>query len=93
MFLEDAPRRMEQIHLAIQQRDGSRLQNSAHALKGAAGCLAAQPVANVARALEISGQERDFASAEENVNSLEQELQRLLGMLRDATQTQASTSL
>ena len=93
MFLEDAPRRMEQIHLAIQKRDGSRLQNSAHALKGAAGCLAAQPVAAAARALEANGRERDFVSAEESLIFLDLEMQRLLRTLRDSSNTQALASL
>jgi HPt (histidine-containing phosphotransfer) domain-containing protein len=54
-FLSDAPASLEAIEDAIRQEDGPALRDAAHALKGAAGYLAADDLCVAAQQLEGFG--------------------------------------
>src|SRR5690349_11093255 len=64
LFLEDCPVRLTAIKTAIDQEDAESLRDSAHALKGAAGNLAATGLVNAAAALERLGAEGRLDAAD-----------------------------
>ena len=55
LFLEDCPQRLADIKSAVDLRDPELIRSTAHALKGAAGTLAAHGVFEAAHALEQMG--------------------------------------
>jgi CheY-like chemotaxis protein len=64
IFLEDCPARLAAITAAVERRDGEAIQLAAHALKGAAGNLAAKGLFEAARVLERLGAESRLDAAE-----------------------------
>jgi signal transduction histidine kinase/DNA-binding response OmpR family regulator len=64
IFLEDCPARLTAITAAVERRDGEAIQLAAHALKGAAGNLAAKGLFEAARVLERLGAESRLDAAE-----------------------------
>ena len=85
LFIEDAPRHLEAVAVAIGGGNAEALRRAAHGLKGAAANFDAQPVVNVARELEeiARGGELDRASAA--LDRLRAETDRLVGTLRAFT--------
>jgi two-component system, sensor histidine kinase and response regulator len=81
LFLEDAPRSLETMRVALERADLRALEHAAHSLKGAAGNLAAQSVANAASQLERSAQGGSAGAAREDLATLEGLLERLLPTL------------
>ena len=57
LFLEDCPLRLAAIKQAVDQEDAELIRTTAHALKGAAGTLAARGVFEAAQTLERLGTE------------------------------------
>ena len=70
---------------AIASRDGGKLEDAAHALKGAAGNLKAKAVYQAALRLEESGRAGDLERADERFRLLESELERLERALIELT--------
>jgi HPt (histidine-containing phosphotransfer) domain-containing protein len=73
LFLEDAPKRIEQLRRAIETEDARGVQAAAHAFKGAAGVFEADDVVAAARQLEHqagAGDLRDAASRFANLEKL-----------------------
>ena len=82
MFLEDCPDRVGAIRTAINNGDAPALVASAHALKGAAAYLAAQPLRECAAALERAGREQKLDGAPALLSALETAVAELLPQLR-----------
>jgi two-component system sensor histidine kinase/response regulator len=85
MFLTDCPERMAHIKAAVAARDRDAIRSAAHALKGAAGNLAATPVTECAGALESMAADGAFdpIRADATFARLEVESARLVSALRD----------
>jgi len=81
LFLDDAGPRLTAIHDAVNSRDAKALQQSAHALKGSAGNLAALGVFAAARELEQIGRSGEWTHAEESYTALQSELERLTAVV------------
>jgi len=77
LFLDDCPRRMEEIHQAILGRDASRLCFSAHALRGSVANIGASAATEAAARLEIAGREQDWGNVDPAWASLEHAIARL----------------
>ncbi len=77
LFLTDSMTRMNEIRAAVAADDGPRLQRAAHALKGAAGYLAAESTCAAALRLEEIGASGDCSFAPAALELLERELQHL----------------
>jgi HPt (histidine-containing phosphotransfer) domain-containing protein len=77
VFLSEYPPLLAQIRDAIAQRDFRRLERVAHALKGAAGTVAASAASDAAQRLEIMGRTGDLTGATLVCTELEDTLRRL----------------
>jgi two-component system, sensor histidine kinase and response regulator len=85
LFVDDAPRHLEKIRRALDERDGESLRRAAHGLKGAAANFDAEGVVTAARALEEIGRTARFdadASHEAAWSALMIETDRLVTVLR-----------
>ena len=83
LFLAEAPRQMEAMRKAIEQRDGKGLEFSAHTFKGAAGHLAARRASELAARLETMGREGEMDSAAGCHEDLARELELLAAALSE----------
>jgi PAS domain S-box-containing protein len=83
VFLNDAPQLMDQLRGAIAAGDMPLTQRTAHSLKGAAGYIGGQVVAELAATLERMANANDLSAAHEMVATLEHEVQRLQAALRE----------
>src|SRR5581483_1583985 len=63
IFLEDCPARLAAVAAAVERRDAEAIRSAAHALKGAAGNLAASGLFEAARVLERLGAESRLDAA------------------------------
>jgi two-component system, sensor histidine kinase and response regulator len=75
IFLADAPKQLAAIRKAIERKDGSGLQASAHALKGAVANFAASSAAEAALRLQMIGAAGDLTGARAAFARLEGELE------------------
>ncbi len=82
LFVDDAPRHLEQIRQAIDDHNGESLRRAAHGLKGAAANFDADGVVSAARTLEEIGNSGDFAEQEAAWRAVSIETDRLIAMLR-----------
>ena len=82
LFVEDAPRHLEQIRAAIEARDSESLKRAAHGLKGAAANFDADGVVDAARTLEDIGRSAQFDGHEAAWRALTIETGRLIAVLR-----------
>ena len=81
VFLEDAPRLLEQVRRALMIDDGTALYKSAHTLKGSAGNFAAPQVVACITRIEAGARANDFAAARRDFGVLEATLQALFADL------------
>jgi two-component system, sensor histidine kinase and response regulator len=81
LFLTDSPRLLARIRRAIADRDPSRLQAAAHALKGAVSNFAAPSATEAALRLQRMGEAGEFTGARSACTLLEQELERVRAAL------------
>jgi two-component system, sensor histidine kinase and response regulator len=90
LFLDDCPARVAEIKTAVAARDRGAIRAAAHALRGAAGNLCATPVAECARALEVTATDGVFdpMAADAGYARLEAESARLLAVLRSGFMAQ-----
>ena len=87
LFVDDAPRHMEKIRQALDDRDGESLRRAAHGLKGAAANFDAEGVVSAARELEEIGRTGTFDPAADAAwRSLTLETDRLISILRTVCQ-------
>ena len=82
LFLEDCPLRLAAITEAVEARDADRIRAAAHALKGAAGTIAASAVFEAAQTLERIGAEKRLDAAEAARRVLAHEAASLMETLR-----------
>jgi HPt (histidine-containing phosphotransfer) domain-containing protein len=82
IFLEDCPQRLAAIKAAVEARDGEQIRQTAHALKGAAGNLAAAGLFEAAKVLERLGAERRLDAAQGAWRRLWTEAAAVLDQLR-----------
>jgi two-component system sensor histidine kinase/response regulator len=77
LFTERYPEQLASIKAAIDLGDSDKLQESAHALKGAIGNFTSANPFETAYSLEIMGRENNFSEAEATFTALENEVQQL----------------
>ena len=76
-FLEEHPRRLDELRRAIDTRDFELLNRAAHTIKGSMRYFGAQAVFDRAFALEQQGAHKTLEGAEELLGLLKQELAKL----------------
>lgn len=81
LFHEDAPRLMAQVRQAVAEKEPIEVQRAAHALKGTIGCLGRNRACRTAGELEALGAERKMDEARSVLQSLENEMEKLLAVL------------
>ena len=86
-FLDDCPDYMDAIREAVENEDGDALERKAHGLKGATGSLRARPASEAAATLEEMGHEGNFGDANDALDTLEAEIDRLDEELRALKRT------
>ncbi|MFZ0821734.1 MAG: response regulator [Candidatus Acidiferrales bacterium] len=77
LFLDDAPKQIQEIRDAQTKGDAARLEYSAHTLKGSASTLGATALTSCARKLELLAREKRLDGSGELCSELEQEWERL----------------
>jgi HPt (histidine-containing phosphotransfer) domain-containing protein len=77
LFLEDCPKLMVDIEMAVRRGDSPELARAAHSLKGSVSNFAAKDAHEAALRLEMIGRQGDLARAEEALMSLAGEIERL----------------
>jgi CheY-like chemotaxis protein/HPt (histidine-containing phosphotransfer) domain-containing protein len=82
LFLDDCPKRLAAISAAVEGRDPESIRTTAHALKGAAGTIAAAAVFEAAQTLERIGAEKRLNAAEAAWRVLARESANLMDTLR-----------
>ena len=83
LFLDDSPKRLDTIEVAVARRDGEALRSAAHALKSSAGNLGARGLHAAAAALEMAGSAGDLDAAPEFMADLKREYGRAERALRE----------
>jgi PAS domain S-box-containing protein len=81
LFLEDCPRLLDEIRVALDQKDAGTAERSAHSLKGSTGNLAAKLASEAALKLESVARAGDWVRAEDALRELESQLGRLKSAL------------
>ena len=81
VFREDCSQLIEQIQAALQEGDAVRLHEAAHTLKGMVGFFAAPVATEAARKLEAIGQTGELTRAEESLECLIREIERVQNVL------------
>ena len=76
-YMDHLPGRLEEFHAALKDGDANRIARLAHNLKGISLNFSANPIANVALALEEIGKREDVTHASALVAQLDAEVQRL----------------
>lgn len=74
-FLSEAPDKIRHIEEASMRRDGERLREIAHCIRGAAGSLGADTLSSIARAIEEAGSVVDGST--EHLDALRAEIARI----------------
>jgi HPt (histidine-containing phosphotransfer) domain-containing protein len=81
IFVEDCPKLLADIRIAISTRDSRTLEYAAHSLKGAVANFGAEPAREAALRLEMLGRAGDLTPAVEACSVLEQEIERFKAAL------------
>jgi CheY-like chemotaxis protein/HPt (histidine-containing phosphotransfer) domain-containing protein len=76
-FVKTLPSRLAAIDAAIDDQDSGALTASAHSLKGAAANLSMAPLADVAKAIEVSARNQNLDAASIEIERLHREGERL----------------
>jgi two-component system sensor histidine kinase/response regulator len=84
LFLEDSPKLLDAIRVALQSKDAQAVYRSAHTLKGSVGNFDAHAAVELAQRLEARAHEGDLAAATAVFALLEVEMQALLVSLAGA---------
>jgi signal transduction histidine kinase/CheY-like chemotaxis protein len=93
LFLSDCPQRLAAIKAAVDARDAEGIRTTAHALKGAAGNLAATRLFDAARTLERIGAEGRLDAAEAGWRQLSVDAASVLDCLGRFSEAPASEVL
>ena len=82
LFLEECPRILDEITVALGKRDAKAVEKGAHSLKGSTSNLAARLAGEAALKLERFAQAADWEHAESGLKDLKCQLERLKPALR-----------
>ncbi len=84
-FVQDWPSLYVQIKGAVLDKDGKKLDESAHKIKGTLRYLAADAAADAAYALESAGKDYDMDGVEDKLETLKNECQKLVEYINKFT--------
>jgi HPt (histidine-containing phosphotransfer) domain-containing protein len=82
LFIQDSASLVDRLRTAVERQNAAEVRAAAHRLKGAASNLAAGPVTDAARALELIGEAGTLAEAMPAWQHLKRETDRLAVALR-----------
>ncbi|MBT3200434.1 MAG: Hpt domain-containing protein [Phycisphaerales bacterium] len=85
IFLSETPEAIAQIHNAVSNGNPEAIANSAHALKGSLGVLAADNAIQAAQKVETLAKAGDLQGLQEATTALAVEIQRLTTALKRET--------
>ena len=77
LFLEESPRLVDEIRVALERKDAKAVERGAHDLKGSTSNLAARMASEAALELERLARAGDLVEAESVLQKLELQLERL----------------
>ena len=83
IFLEESPKLLQKLQLAVAAGDTDGVMRAAHSLKGEAGYLGADGTSHAARQLEEMGHNKDLSRASDTLAALEREVASLHLDLKD----------
>ena len=83
VFLDDAPRQIEDLRASVAAHDAHTSRRLAHGIKGAAANVGAGALREVAAAVEQASDAGDLATVETGMDALQREFERLRGRLED----------
>ncbi|NWK96190.1 hypothetical protein DM806_10980 [Sphingobium lactosutens] len=90
VFIDEGAEMMRQVRAAIDSRNASELQRTAHSLKGSAKIFAASAATDAALRLEVMGAEGNFKDAPDGWAILQFEINGLLAALKARVDRQRS---
>jgi len=82
-FVQDFPNDFDEIKSAVIEKDGPKLDRSAHKLKGTLRYLAAGAAADAAYSIESSGKTNDLKGIEGKLETLSHECRKLLDFINN----------
>lgn len=74
IFFEQYPAQLQALQTAVEKRDAVNVRYMGHQIKGSLRNFAAEGGCDAAYALEKAGEDNDFASIQEKINTLEREV-------------------
>jgi len=86
MFLRDMPGLIGKIRTPLEEQNARQVQESAHALKGAALNCGTPALADLALKLETQGREKNLSDSSQTFQLLEAEFQQLQSLLSQTIQ-------
>jgi HPt (histidine-containing phosphotransfer) domain-containing protein len=81
VFLEDAPRQLQLLKVALDSKDQEHLERLALGLKAAAGKIGAETLQNEAFSMELVARKGSLTTARDLYNSLASEMEQVLTAL------------
>jgi HPt (histidine-containing phosphotransfer) domain-containing protein len=81
LFLDDCPRRLDELRAAVLRGDRAAVEQVAHSIKGSVANFAAATAVTAAQRLEMIGRDGDMTTAGAACSALEQEVNRLSAAL------------
>ncbi|MFM9963457.1 MAG: response regulator [Planctomycetaceae bacterium] len=93
LFLEESPKLLVDVQLAVQRRDAKAIERAAHRLKGSAGNFGINATVKAAMRLEILGRKGDLAEVDSICQSLAEELRQLQEELDQWSEAETTTLL
>jgi HPt (histidine-containing phosphotransfer) domain-containing protein len=92
VFENDLPGYADQIVLKAREGNAKTLAEAAHALKGTAGIIAAEPLRLLAKTIESAGKAGDLTEVTSLVKQLDSEVQRCLKAIPELRERLISSS-
>jgi HPt (histidine-containing phosphotransfer) domain-containing protein len=86
LYLEDMPRQLEALRLAVEQHDAPSAAATAHRLKGSSGNVGADSLSSLCREIERSSQDNQFDQLPALVEAADQESGRVRQFLLSVRQ-------
>lgn len=82
-FIQDFPGEFDGIKNAVIEKNGIKLNTTAHKLKGTLRYLAAEKAANAAYVLELAGKSNQMEGVEDKLEALNRECRKILAFIND----------
>ena len=93
LFLEESPKLLVDVQIAVQRRDAKAIERTAHRLKGSAGNFGMNATVKTAMRLEVLGRTGDLSDAEATCQSLCDELRQLQEELDEWSEAETTAVL